>query len=142
GRAVTDAADGRSGPGHIHQARRRRGPGAYASADAAAFAAGRPRMRMTGSEPVAELVGLAQALRNAGLAVDPSRVVVAADALTRLYPPGLPDLYWATRLAFCSRYEDLARFDAVFNAWFAVPAAPADAEPSADARTVTARATD
>ncbi|GAA4735594.1 VWA domain-containing protein [Phytohabitans rumicis] len=76
---------------------------------------------MTGGDLAAELTGFANALRAAGLKADLARLGLAARALLQLGPRGRAGIYWATRLAFCSRRDDLPVFDAVFGAWFGEP---------------------
>lgn len=70
-------------------------------------------------EPLTVLVGLARALRAAGVAVAPGRVEEAVRALAVLDPTRHSDVYWAGRLAFCAGPEDIPRYDAVFAALFA-----------------------
>ena len=79
-----------------------------------------------------ELVGLAYELRDAGVDVDTSRVMAGARALAHFDPPTVEGLYWATRLTFCSRLDDIARFDLAFNRWLAVPAQTGSPEPRTD----------
>jgi len=67
--------------------------------------------------PLTELVRFAGRLRAAGLAVDPTRLAAAAEALARLPAAGDPDPYWPLRLALCSRPADLPVFDAVYARW-------------------------
>jgi uncharacterized protein with von Willebrand factor type A (vWA) domain len=74
---------------------------------------------MTNPDLATELTGLARRLREMGVAVDPSRIMTGVHALTRFDPPSLENLYWSTRLAFCSHVDDITRFDAAFNGWFA-----------------------
>jgi uncharacterized protein with von Willebrand factor type A (vWA) domain len=64
------------------------------------------------------VVGLAATLRAAGVAASPERVHALMQALTRLDPRRLDDVYWAGRLTLCSRSEDLPLYDRVFAAYF------------------------
>jgi uncharacterized protein len=82
------------------------------------------------------LVGLARALRAAGVPVAPDRVEHAVRALAVLDPSRRADVYWAGRLAFCARPEDLARYDAVFAALFAGERPPASLRRTTVARAV------
>lgn len=70
------------------------------------------------TDPVAGLTGFARALRAAGVAADRTRLATSVSALAQLDPGRLEQVYWATRLSFCSGPDDLAVFDAVFDAWF------------------------
>ncbi|HEY1321557.1 MAG TPA: VWA domain-containing protein [Streptosporangiaceae bacterium] len=81
------------------------------------------------SSPVlaAQLTSFARSLRAAGVAADTSRVIAASNALAEFQPLGTPEIYWATRLTFCSRRSDLPVFDAVFLDWFGAP--PVDEVP-------------
>lgn len=81
----------------------------------------------TALEPV---VGLAGALRAAGVRVGTGDVVAFASACARLGPRDLTDVYWAGRTCLIHRAEDLATFDRVFAARAADPEAPAG-EPAA-----------
>ncbi|MBM0226914.1 MULTISPECIES: VWA domain-containing protein [Micromonospora] len=71
-------------------------------------------------------VGLfARAVREAGITIEPARVAAAVAALSVLSPPGVCEVYWATRLTFCSRHADLVVFNAAFARWFgAAPPGP------------------
>jgi uncharacterized protein len=69
-------------------------------------------------ELAAQFTGLARRLRAAGIAADTSRVITCAKALAEFHPLGTEEIYWATRLTFCSRWSDLAAFDTVFLDWF------------------------
>jgi uncharacterized protein len=75
----------------------------------------------------AQLTAFARSLRAAGVAADTSRVIAAATALAEFQPLGAGEIYWATRLTFCSRRSDLPVFDAVFLDWFGT--APVDEVP-------------
>ncbi|HEY2668945.1 MAG TPA: VWA domain-containing protein [Rugosimonospora sp.] len=84
---------------------------------------------MTGRDLAAELVGLADEVRAEGVDVAPSQVITAVHAVSHV--DTLAGLYWATRLAFCSRYTDVVAFDAAFNRWLSAPA-PGGTEPWTD----------
>jgi uncharacterized protein len=73
-----------------------------------------------------QLTGFARTLREAGVAVDTSRVITAARALAELQPLGPSEIYWATRLTFCSRRSDLEPFDAAFQGWLGTEPAAQD----------------
>lgn len=99
------------------------------------------------ADAVVALVGLARALRAAGVPATPDRVGEAVRALAALDPDRRSDVYWAGRLTFCAGPADLIRYDAVFDAVFdgnapvvgsrrttvtrAVPMAIADGDPQA-----------
>ncbi|HEX5495363.1 MAG TPA: VWA domain-containing protein [Mycobacteriales bacterium] len=70
------------------------------------------------ADAVVAMVGLARALRAAGVAATPDRVQQAVRALAALDPDRRSDVYWAGRLTFCAGPADLARYDAVFDAVF------------------------
>jgi uncharacterized protein len=67
---------------------------------------------------VAVLVGLARALRAAGLAVGSGDVLTYCAAMTPLDPADLVDLYWAGRTTLVTRHEDIAAYDRVFREFF------------------------
>lgn len=73
---------------------------------------------MSGPDLAAQLTGFARVLRAAGVAADTSRVIAGARALAEFQPLGPAEVYWATRLTFCSRPSDLELFDAAFRGWF------------------------
>lgn len=73
---------------------------------------------MTAPDVVAEMTGFAAELRRAGVAADRARLSTSVQALARLDPLDVRQVYWATRLSFCSEPDDLAKFDAVFDTWF------------------------
>jgi uncharacterized protein with von Willebrand factor type A (vWA) domain len=64
------------------------------------------------------LVGLARTLRAAGVDASAERVQAAVAALALLEPGRRDDVYWAGRLTLCGTSDDLARYDAVFAAYF------------------------
>ncbi|GAB3074428.1 VWA domain-containing protein [Nocardioides zeae] len=79
-----------------------------------------------GPDLTAELTGLGDALRRAGVDVPAGAAraaVVALAALAGTPGPGAGEpsrgaTYWAARLTLCSRPDDLAVFDEVFALWF------------------------
>jgi uncharacterized protein with von Willebrand factor type A (vWA) domain len=64
------------------------------------------------------LVGLGRTLRASGVDASPERVQAAVSALAALDPGRREDVYWAGRLTLCGTPDDLARYDAVFDAYF------------------------
>src|SRR5580700_11449188 len=73
-----------------------------------------------------QLTSFARMLREAGVAVDTSRVIAAALALAEFQPLGPAEIYWATRLTFCSGRPDLELFDAAFRGWLGAELPPPD----------------
>lgn len=73
---------------------------------------------MSGPDPVRVLVGVGRALDAAGVPVGADRVAEAVRAAAALDPARRTDLYWAGRLTFCAGPDDVARYDAVFDAAF------------------------
>lgn len=73
---------------------------------------------MTGvvDDPVRVLVGIGRALESAGVPSGPDRVAEAVRAATALDPTRRADLYWAGRLTFCANFDDLRKYDAIFDA--------------------------
>ena len=69
-------------------------------------------------DAVDSLVGLASTLRAAGVDASPERVHAAVTALAALDPSRRADVYWAGRLTLCGSYDELARYDAAFDAYF------------------------
>jgi uncharacterized protein with von Willebrand factor type A (vWA) domain len=67
-------------------------------------------------DPLRVMVGLGRALDSAGLRVGPDRVAEAVRAAVALDPTRRADLYWAGRLTLCANPDDLAKYDAVFDA--------------------------
>jgi len=78
---------------------------------------------MAGPSPVARaaelLAGFPGALREAGLAVDPSRAATFLAATRALPLESLADLSRAGRVTLVGSHQDFATYDAVFKAWFA-----------------------
>lgn len=69
-------------------------------------------------DPVTSLTGFARALRAAGVAADGARLATAIEALGHLDVLDASQVYWAGRVSFCAEPDDLARYDAIFDAWF------------------------
>jgi uncharacterized protein with von Willebrand factor type A (vWA) domain len=67
---------------------------------------------------VAHLHGFVDALRRAGLPVDPARRMTFLRAVAGATPRDITRLFWTARVTLVSRALDLATFDAVFDAWF------------------------
>ncbi len=84
------------------------------------------------TDPVASMTGFARALRRAGIAADRTRLTTSIEALTHVDALDGDQVYWAARLSLCSEPDDLARFDALFDAWFRGrrPALPGPARPA------------
>lgn len=70
-------------------------------------------------DAVPTVVGLARTLRAAGVAASPGRVQECLRALAALRAARREDVYWAGRLTLCGNEDDLARYDRVFDAYFA-----------------------
>jgi uncharacterized protein with von Willebrand factor type A (vWA) domain len=73
----------------------------------------------SGEEFDRALVGFAHTLRTAGVNINQHRIQTGYRCVSAL--AGLAkreNLYWAGRLAFCSRKEDLAIYDRTFDMWF------------------------
>jgi hypothetical protein len=66
----------------------------------------------------ATVVGLARTLRAAGVDAGTDRVIEAARALAALDATRRQDVYWAGRVTLCASPDDVARYDAVFEAYF------------------------
>ncbi|MBW4718947.1 vWA domain-containing protein [Saccharothrix obliqua] len=79
---------------------------------------------MTDAGPLTGLVGFADALRRAGVACGAERVGAFVAAVEVLGVGGPDRVYWAGRVALCAEPDDLARYDAVFAAWFGGRPAP------------------
>ena len=93
---------------------------------------------MENTDLASELTGFANALWLAGVPASTARVIAGSEALTAFPEVGTGQLYWATRLSFCSQQADIPVFDSVFRAWFGfLPAAaarpPAEAAETANA---------
>ncbi|MFW6773832.1 vWA domain-containing protein [Nocardioides sp. CPCC 205120] len=67
---------------------------------------------------VAELTGLATALRRAGVDVPAGGVAATVTALAALGAPERHATYWAGRVTLCQRPDDLRVYDEVFDLWF------------------------
>lgn len=81
-----------------------------------AFAAAAERPQR---DVVEVVLGFARTLRHAGVAASPDRVeaMLAAVGHLDVLDPG--DVYWAGRLTLCGSPDDLDRYEAAFNAYFA-----------------------
>jgi hypothetical protein len=66
------------------------------------------------------LTAFARQLRRAGVAADRTRLVTCVSALAEIDAGDGEQVYWATRLSLCSEPDDMAKFDALFQAWFGV----------------------
>jgi uncharacterized protein with von Willebrand factor type A (vWA) domain len=66
----------------------------------------------------ATMVGFARALRSAGVAASPDRVQAMVAALDYVDVLRREDVFWAGRVTLCSGYDDLARYDRAFTAYF------------------------
>ena len=64
-------------------------------------------------------VALVARLRGAGVVVSANGPTGFVDALSRFWPRTRTQLYWIARLTLVNRFEDLAGFDALFDAVFA-----------------------
>ena len=79
-----------------------------------------------GGEPfVSVLVGFADALRRAGLAVGSGDLLTYCAAMARLDPADLLDLYWAGRATLVIRAGDIPAYDRVFREYFLAAGDPA-----------------
>jgi uncharacterized protein len=74
---------------------------------------------LRGVDLAAFAVALVARLRAAGVVVSASGPAGFVQALRRLVPHSRSELYWAARLTLVNRADDLAAFDAVFDAVFA-----------------------
>jgi uncharacterized protein with von Willebrand factor type A (vWA) domain len=74
---------------------------------------------LRGVDLAAFAVALVARLRAAGVVVSASGPAAFVQALRRLVPRYRAELYWAARLTLINRVDDLAAFDAVFDAAFA-----------------------
>jgi uncharacterized protein len=66
---------------------------------------------------------------------DPAKRMDFLRAIAEATPPDIERMYWTARVTLVSRAEDLARFDAVFDAWFRGRALPAAAVPEDSSET-------
>jgi uncharacterized protein with von Willebrand factor type A (vWA) domain len=65
------------------------------------------------------LIGFAQKLRALGMSVDQHRIQTAYRCFAAFNEVGHGDnLYWAGRIAFCSRKKDFPIYDLAFDRWF------------------------
>jgi uncharacterized protein with von Willebrand factor type A (vWA) domain len=67
---------------------------------------------------VPALAGFGRELRAAGLPVGTGQVVSFCEALARLDPADLRDVYWSGRACLVSRHDDLAAYDDTFARYF------------------------
>jgi uncharacterized protein len=74
---------------------------------------------LRGVDLAAFAVALVNRLHSSGVVVSPSGPTGFVEALRRDWPSTRPQLYWTARLTLVNRVEDLAAFDAVFEAVFA-----------------------
>jgi len=74
---------------------------------------------LRGVDLAAFAVALVARLRVSGVVVSASGPAAFVDALRRLVPRSRTELYWAARLTLINRVDDLAAFDALFDATFA-----------------------
>ncbi|MEO7058312.1 MAG: hypothetical protein ABI083_01190, partial [Lapillicoccus sp.] len=61
---------------------------------------------------------LGDRLRRRGVPVTLSSLATFTQALAATPPDGVESLYWSARVTLANRYDDLAIFDAVFDAVF------------------------
>lgn len=73
---------------------------------------------LPGVDLAAFAVGLVARMRAAGVAVAASGPASFVEAMRRLQPRSRTELYWAARLTLVNRVDDLAAFNAVFDAVF------------------------
>jgi uncharacterized protein len=92
------------------------------------------RPSLTAADTV--LVGFAEALRHAGLAVTPDRVQTFLRATATLNATRTADVYWAGRATLCSCPHDTAPYDDVFDAWFSADVPRGGRQRAAAAATV------
>jgi uncharacterized protein with von Willebrand factor type A (vWA) domain len=71
------------------------------------------------ADAVDTVVGFARTLRAAGVDATPGRLQALVDALAVLDPTDRAHLYWAGRTSLCATRDDVARYDRVFEAYFA-----------------------
>lgn len=74
---------------------------------------------LRGVDIAAFAVALVDRLHSGGVAVSASGPAGFVDVLQRVWPTTRTQLYWAARLTLVNRVEDIAPFDAVFEAVFA-----------------------
>ena len=74
---------------------------------------------LRGVDLAAFAVALVARLRTGGVVVSASGPAGFVQALRRIMPHSRAELYWAARLTLVNRVDDLAAFDAVFDAVFA-----------------------
>lgn len=69
-------------------------------------------------DPVASLVGFARSLRTLGIPVGTEATLTFCRAAGALDASRRDDLYWAGRATLVARPDDVAAYDAAFEAWF------------------------
>src|SRR5262245_64989058 len=81
---------------------------------------------MASASPYHHVVGFARMLRGAGLPVGVEQTESFAEALARVNPVSLRDVYLASRATLVFRHEDLPVFDDLFAAFFGTSGEKAD----------------
>src|SRR5262245_42120329 len=81
---------------------------------------------MASASPYHHVVGFARTLRGAGLPVGVEQTESFAEALARVNPVSLRDVYLASRATLVFRREDLPVFDDLFAAFFGSSGEKAD----------------
>jgi uncharacterized protein with von Willebrand factor type A (vWA) domain len=69
-------------------------------------------------DAVGVVVGFARVLRDAGVPASPDQVQSCVRALGHLDVASRAGVYWACRLTLCGEPDELARYDAAFQAYF------------------------
>ncbi|SRX92440.1 hypothetical protein MSP7336_00665 [Mycobacterium shimoidei] len=95
---------------------------------------------LRGVDAAAFATALAARLRGVGVLVSPSGPANFVQALRELLPHSRSELYWAVRLTLINRMEDLAAFDAVFEATIGDPVVGDPPAPQRTRRTEQAHA--
>ncbi len=72
----------------------------------------------TETDPIVTLTGFARVLRANGVAADATRLATAVTALSHVDVLDAEQVYWAGRVSLCGEPDDLAVYDAAFDAWF------------------------
>ena len=73
---------------------------------------------MSDSDAVLRLIEFGRALRAEGIPVGSGQVVAYTEALSRLDPTDLGDVYWAGRASLISRRSEIPTYDRVFRQFF------------------------
>lgn len=92
---------------------------------------GLPPPEIRAADPFPALVGFTAALRAAGVPMTTDRVAAFTEALDTLDVTSRTQTYWAGRLTLCSDPDDIARYDAAFEAWFDPRQGPSPPRPDA-----------